>query len=75
MTYTIAAVPTKVRTAYASQGINVDAIVERATADQQKGVTVNAGRAWASAEHGPRASVLYMEALLASMKVNGPTAP
>jgi len=65
--HTVPPVPTKVRATYENHGVNVDAVTAQATADQQAGITINAGRA---AHHG-RASVLYMEAWLASMKVNG----
>lgn len=70
--HTIAPIPAKARTAYETQGIDVDAVIAQATTDQQNGVTINAGRAWAQANHPGTAAVLYFEAWLASAKVNGP---
>lgn len=66
-THTIAPIPAKARASYESQGVNVDAVIAQATADQQAGITINAGRA----QNPGRASVLYYEAWLASMKING----
>jgi len=65
-------IPAHARSDYARQGIDVDAVIARAVQDQQAGVTVNAGRAWASANYPGRASVLYMQAWLKSMQDNGP---
>lgn len=70
--HTIAPIPTKARTTYEAQGIDVNAVITQATTDQQNGVTINKGRAWATDNHPGLASVLYTEAWLASMKVNGP---
>jgi hypothetical protein len=70
-THTIAPIPAKARASYEAQGIDVDAVIAQATTDQQAGVTINAGRAWAQANHPGRAAVLYFEAWLASAKVNG----
>lgn len=63
--------PAKIRASYENQGIDVDAVVAQAIADQQEGVTINKGRAWASANHPGMAAVLYTQAWLASMQVNG----
>ena len=71
-THTITQIPAKARASYEAQGIDVDALIEQATIDQQAGVTINAGRAWASDTYPGRAAVLYFEAWLASAKVNGP---
>lgn len=71
-THTIAPIPTKARASYEAQGIDVDAVIAQATEDQQDGVTINAGRAWATDTYPGKSAVLYMEAWLASMKVNGP---
>ncbi len=70
--HTIAPIPTKARTAYEAQGIDVDAVIAQATTDQQAGTTINAGRAWAAQNHPGKAAILYTEAWLASMQVNGP---
>ena len=66
-THTITPVPAKARATYESHGVNVKAVTAQATADQQEGVTINAGRA----QHTGHASILYTEAWLASMNVNG----
>lgn len=70
--HTIAFIPAKARLAYEAHGIDVDAVIAQATTDQQAGVTINAGRAWATDTYPGKSAVLYMEAWLASMKVNGP---
>jgi len=64
---TIFPIPAAKRATYERQGVAVDTVIAEATSDQCEGVTINAGRA----RHSGRASILYMEAWLASMKVNG----